>query len=75
MIGELDPVPDTFYGRNLRSLERMGKKLAEWSQDPAQRAALARIHTQMDGVCGKLPAGDPVRAKCAGVLLPPAARA
>ena len=75
VIGELEPVPDTFYGRNLRSLERMGKKLAEWSQDPAQRAALARLRTQMDGVCGKLPAGDPVRAKCAGALTPPADRA
>jgi thioredoxin-related protein len=73
VIGELEPIPDTFYGRNLRSLERMGKKLSEWSQDPAQRAALARIRTQMDGVCGKLPAGDPVRAQCAGALPPPAA--
>jgi thioredoxin-related protein len=75
VIGELEPVPDTFYGRNLRSLERMGKKLAEWSQDPAQQAALARLRTQMDGVCGKLPAGDPARAKCADALPLPGARA
>jgi thioredoxin-related protein len=75
VIGELDPIPDTFYGRNLRSLERMGKKLAEWSHDPAQRTALARLRNQMDGVCSKLPAGDPARAKCAGALPPPAARA
>ena len=68
VIGELDPVPDTFFGRNLRSLERMGKKLTEWSKDPAQRAALARIRSQMTGVCTKLPAGDPVRATCAGAL-------
>ena len=74
MIGELDPVPDTFYGRNLRSLERMGRKLAEWGKGPAQRAAPARIRTQMHAVCGKLPAGDPERAKCAGALPPPAAR-
>ena len=75
VIGALDPVPDTFYGRNLRSLERMGKQLAEWSQDPAQRAALARLRAQMDGVCGKLPAGDPTRAKCAGALSSPEDRA
>ncbi len=73
VIGELDPVPDSFYGRNLRSLERMGKRLTEWSKDPAQRAALARIRNQMAGVCTKLPAGDPVRATCAGALRPQAA--
>jgi thioredoxin-related protein len=73
VIGELDPVPDTFYGRNLRSLERMGKRLTEWSRDPAQRAALARIRSQMAGVCTKLPASDPVRATCAGALRPQAA--
>jgi thioredoxin-related protein len=73
VIGELDPVPDTFYGRNLRSLERMGKRLTEWSKDPAQRAALARIRSQMAGVCTQLPAGDPVRATCAGALGPRAA--
>jgi thiol-disulfide isomerase/thioredoxin len=75
VIGELEPMPDTFYDRNLRSLERMGKKLAGWSKEPAQRAALVRIRAQMDGVCAKLPAGDPVRAKCAGALRPKAAKA
>ena len=75
VIGELDPVPDTFYARNLHVLERMGKKLAGWSKDPAQRAALGRIRAQMDGVCAKLPAGDPVRGKCGGALRPPTAKA
>src|SRR5439155_864493 len=54
VIGELDPVPDTFYDRNLRALERMGRKLGDWSKDPVQRAALGRIRGQMDGVCAKL---------------------
>jgi thioredoxin-related protein len=70
VIGELDPTPDTFYGRNLRALERMGKKLAEWGKDPAQLAALARVRGQMAGVCAKLPAGDPARATCSGALRP-----
>jgi hypothetical protein len=70
VIGELEPVPDTFYDRNLRSLERMGKKLAGWSKEPAQRAALVRIRAQMDGVCAQLPAGDPIRAKCGAALRP-----
>jgi len=75
VIGELEPVPDTFYDRNLRSLERMGKKLAGWSKEPAQRAALVRIRAQMFGVCAKLPADDPARAKCAGALRPQAVKA
>jgi thioredoxin-related protein len=75
VIGELDPVPDTFYGRNLRSLERMGKRLTEWSKDPAQRAASMRIRSQMAGVCAKLPAADPARATCSGALQVQAARA
>jgi hypothetical protein len=33
-----------------------------------QRAALGRIRGQMDGVCAKLPAADPVRAKCGASL-------
>jgi len=75
VIGELDPVPDTFYGRNLRSLERMGKRLTEWSKDPAQRAASTRIRSQMAAVCAKLPAADPARATCSGALQAQAARA
>jgi thioredoxin-related protein len=75
VIGELEPVADTFYGRNLRVLERMGKKLADWGEDPSERAALARVRAQMAGVCAKLPAADPVRAPCGAVLRPRAAAA
>ena len=70
VIGELDPVPDTFYERNLRGLERMGAKLSAWGREPAQAAALVRIRAQMSGVCAKLPAGDPARAKCSAALRP-----
>jgi thiol-disulfide isomerase/thioredoxin len=75
VIGELEPAPDTFYDRNLRALERMGRKLAAWSKDPAHHAALTRIRAQMSGVCGKLPAHDAVRGKCESALRPQAAQA
>ena len=68
VIGELDAKPDTFFGRNQRGLERMGKKLAAWDKDHQHRDALRRIRAQMDGVCGKLPAADPARAACDGAL-------
>ena len=75
VIGELEPVPETFYDRNLRGLERMGKKLSDWGKQPAQKAALERIRGQMDAVCAKLPAGDPSRAKCKEALRPHTASA
>ena len=75
IIGELDPAPDTFYGRNQRALERMGKKLAAWDRDPKRDASLKRLRTQMASVCGKLPAGDPARASCDSVFRPAAAKA
>jgi len=70
VIGELDPVPDTFYERNLRGLDRLGQKLSAWGKEPARAAALARIRAQMSDVCAKLPAGDPARAKCSAALRP-----
>jgi thioredoxin-related protein len=75
VIGELEPVPDTFYDRNLRALERMGKKLAGWNKGPAQRAVLERVRAQMAGVCAKLPKSDPARAKCGGALRPQSLKA
>jgi hypothetical protein len=75
VIAELEPVPDTFYDRNLRALERMGRKLNDWSKEPEQKAALGRIRGQMDAVCAKLPAGDSARAKCSGALRPQSANA
>jgi thioredoxin-related protein len=70
VIGELEPVPDTFYDRNHRYLERMAKKLGDWNKDKARQDAVRRLRTQFAGVCAKLPAGDPARASCDGVWNP-----
>ena len=76
VIGELDPAPDTFYERNRRSLERIGKKLATWNKDSRHDDALKRIRARMASVCAKLPASDPARTTCTGVLRPaPSAKA
>jgi thioredoxin-related protein len=68
IIGELDPAPDTFYGRNQRALERMSKKLSAWDREPKRNAALKRMRTQMASVCGKLPTVDPARASCDAIF-------
>ncbi|HUH94695.1 MAG TPA: thioredoxin family protein [Casimicrobiaceae bacterium] len=68
VIAELEPVPETFYDRNLRGLQRMGRKLADWGKEPGRSSALDHIRAEMDAVCAKLPAGDPAREKCTGAL-------
>jgi thiol-disulfide isomerase/thioredoxin len=70
VIGELDAKPDTFFGRNQKSLERIGKKLAAWNKGNAHGESMQRIQAQMAGVCAKLPAADPARAACGSALLP-----
>jgi len=75
VIGELDAKPDTFFGRNQKSLERLGKRLAAWNKGDAHRESMQRIQAQMAGVCAKLPAADPARAACASALLPATTRA
>jgi hypothetical protein len=75
VIAELEPVPETFYDRNLRGLERMGKKLTDWGKAPTRKATLERIRGRMDAVCAKLPPGDAARGKCKEALRPPSASA
>ncbi len=70
VIAELEPVPETFYERNERSLERIGKSLAKWSRDPARRATVQHLRAEMAAVCAKVPAGDPARTNCEGALKP-----
>ena len=70
MIGELKPTPDTFFGRNQRYLEKMGKRLDAWNKGKEHSASLQRVRTQMAGVCGKLPSADPARAACDSALQP-----
>ena len=70
VIGELDASPDTFFGRNQRALEKMGKRLAAWEKGGQNKAAVRQIRVAMSGVCAKLPAADPARAACDGALRP-----
>ena len=65
VIAELEPAPDTFYERNRRGLERMGKKLNDWNAKGAHAAVVKKLTAQLDAVCAKLPEADPARAACA----------
>ena len=54
----------SFEGRSLRSLQRMGKRLASWNADGKQGAAIKRLRAQLDGVCRGVDAADGQRAAC-----------
>lgn len=68
MIGEISQTHDVFYGANRTALERVAKGLAKWNGHDAHRATVGKIATELGGVCGKLPASDPQRATCDGVV-------
>ncbi len=57
-----------FDGRSVRSLMRIGDKLAAWNAGGKHDAVVSRLKGQLDGVCGKLNASDPQRGACEGVL-------
>lgn len=57
-----------FYERNARSLKRVGTSLQAWGEAPANAPALARLRSQLEGICGKVDAADNQRATCEGLL-------
>jgi len=65
-----------FEGRSARSLQRAGAKLLSWNAGGQNAAALRRLQTQLDGVCGKLGKTDKAdraqQAACTAVLKPAA---
>jgi thioredoxin-related protein len=62
--------PDAFYERSGRSLQKVSTKLLAWSKGGAHKAEMQRLQAQLDGVCAALPADDPKRATCTGLLKP-----
>ena len=59
-----------FEGRSVRSLQRLGTRLASWNADGRQAAVLRRLQAQLDGICPKVDAADGQRAACEGLLKP-----
>ncbi|MES2098655.1 MAG: thioredoxin family protein [Pseudomonadota bacterium] len=70
LFAEAAKQPDAFYERSGRSLQRIGTKLQAWNKGGAHSAAMKRLQTQLDGVCGALDANDPKRTNCAALLKP-----
>ena len=71
LLDEAAAMPDAFYERSGRSLQRVGTKLQGWNKGGAHAAVLKRVQARLDRVCGALPAGDPKRTNCEALLKPP----
>lgn len=71
LLDEAAAMPDAFYERSGRSLQRVGTKLQGWNKGGAHAAVLKRVQAKLDSVCGALPAGDPKRTNCEALLKPP----
>ncbi len=70
LLTEAAALPDAFYERSGRSLQRVGTKLQGWNKGGAHAASVKRLQAQLDGICNALDATDPKRAKCETLLKP-----
>lgn len=76
VLAELDAVPETFYERNRRGLEKMGQRLLAWNKNGQHSLVLRKLTAQLNAVCAKLPPQDETRPACAGLFKArPAAKA
>ena len=70
LFAEAGKQEGAFYERNVKALQRAGKKLVSWNADGSRVASLKRLQGQLDAVCRKLGKADPQRATCEGLLKP-----
>ena len=68
VLAELEVVPETFYERNRRGLEKMGQRLLAWNKNSQQAAVIKKLSLQLNAVCAKLPSQDEAQAACLGVF-------
>jgi thioredoxin-related protein len=67
--------PNAFDQRSGRSLQRLGAKLVKWNAGGKHQAVVDHLSAQVNGICAKLPAGEPQRETCDGVFKPAPAKA
>ncbi len=70
LVADLDPAPETFYGRNRASLERLDAALQSWNSARAHDAVVQGAIAKMDAVCAKLSESAPERGVCSKLIHP-----
>ncbi len=66
---------NAFYERSGRSMQKLGAKLVKWNAGGKHQAVVDHLGAQLNGICAKLPAGEPQRATCDGIFKPAPAKA
>ncbi len=66
---------NAFYERSGRSMQKLGAKLVKWNAGGKHQAVVDHLSAQVQGICAKLPAGEPQRATCDSVFKPAATKA
>jgi hypothetical protein len=64
VLGELDGA-GRLYGRSETRLITLAKTLHAWNDAGQHTAAIQAVRAQVQGICAKLPTGDPALATCA----------
>jgi hypothetical protein len=59
---------NAFYDRSARSMQRIGKKLAEWNGKGERAASMKRLQAQWQQLCGRVSADQ--KAACQGAAVP-----
>lgn len=70
LLAEVSPTPETFYERNRRVLQRLGKQLLAWNDKGEHQATINKLSRQLDQVCNQLPREDEARKACSAVFKP-----
>ena len=64
VLGEVDG-EGRLYGRSKNRLITLAKTLHEWNDKSQHAGAVQAVRTQVQGICAKIPAGDPALTTCA----------
>jgi hypothetical protein len=70
LLTQVGQTPNAFYGTNRRALTKVVTRLAQWNKGGAHDSTVQTVAKQLEGICSKLPAGDPQVATCESLLQP-----
>lgn len=64
VLAELEPVPETFYERNQRTIERMAQRLQAWARQGQRQGIVNALRQQLEAKCALLPTAHEGLKQC-----------
>ena len=68
VLGEVEPAPESFDGRNRKSLSRIATRVAAWHEQRGHEAEALQVAEASRKLCDRVPAGSPARIRCGELL-------